>query len=207
MAFFQELGKHLSGAAQTVGKRTTEAAEINRLSGKIQHANEQMEALYNQIGKSYYATRNAVGAHEAADRLCGLIDELNAQLQELGRRVDKIKRQNRCPNCGGVQPSSSRFCASCGTRLPDEVQADGLADDDGGGDDEDVGDDPDGDASNVDISGVATRENVSVEINWPKSRPAEAHSPAAAEWQADADDADDADDGDDEDDGDEGDDG
>ena len=164
MAFFQDLGKQLSEAAQVVGKRTSEAAEIGRLNGKLSGIRGQIDQLYMQIGKAYYATRESRDEHEAASRMCEQVDELTKQMETIRGMIDRIKQQRRCPNCGGIQPSGSSFCASCGTRLPEEepaivpetVTAEPA--------------EPDEDLSHA-TCGVG---DVNVEINWPKPAPDDA---------------------------------
>lgn len=125
MAFFKDIGKQVSELAQTVSKKTGEAAEVGRLNGRKQGITQQIEALYAQIGKSYFATREAA-AHEQADKLCGQVIELQGETEKLERMIDRIRNQRRCPDCGQVQSSSARFCANCGARMPEEepVQAD-----------------------------------------------------------------------------------
>lgn len=119
MAFFKDFGKQVTDIAQTVGKRTGEAAEVGRLNARKQGVRQQIEALYGQIGKAYFATREG-SVHDQADMLCQQAVDLQAEIERLNRMIDKIKRQRRCPDCGQVQPDSARFCASCGARLPED---------------------------------------------------------------------------------------
>lgn len=149
MAFFQELGKQLSDAAQSVGKKTSETAEVSRLNGKKQGVKQQIDALYEQVGKAFFATRDAQ-THEEAVRLCAQIVELTSQLERLDQMIDKVRGLNRCPNCGGVQPVSARFCASCGARLPEREPEPKAAP-------------PEPDEEQTPDKGAS-----SVEINWPE---------------------------------------
>ncbi len=177
MAFFQDLGKTLSEAAQTVGRRTSEAAEISRLNAKLAGIRSQVDELYAQIGKAYYATREAQGAHEAASRLCDEIDRLNDQADTVARLIDRIKHQSRCPNCGEIQPAQSRFCASCGSRMPEDepliepaeetvkVEADDSAETALS-----AGPAQSASASEAAETQAFDKGDVNVEINWPKAK-------------------------------------
>ncbi|MEA4897658.1 hypothetical protein ACH6CV_00590 [Bacillota bacterium Meth-B3] len=167
MAFFEELGKQLTGAAQAVGKRAIEAAEIGRLNGRLGDVREQIDELFAQIGKAYYATRDAQGRHEAADRLCVQIDELNGQAEELSHSIDKIKRQRRCLSCGGVQPVESRFCASCGARLPEDAPVLEPEPDEAQEPPEAAPEAPE-----QPVAQAFEKGEVNVEINWPKAQEA-----------------------------------
>lgn len=114
---FQDFGKRVSEAAKSMGQRTREATDIARLNGRVSAAQSEVERLFSQIGKAYYAVRPE-GACEAAEILCQQVDKLNSELELLQRQIDQLRGQSRCPNCGGLQPAEASFCASCGTRLP-----------------------------------------------------------------------------------------
>ncbi len=119
MAFFKEFSKQVSDIAQAVGKRTGEAAEVGRLNGRKQGLYQQIEELYSQIGKAYFATRDG-DVHAQADALCGKVTTLQEEVDRLNRMIDTLRHQRRCQECGQVQPSSARFCANCGARLPED---------------------------------------------------------------------------------------
>ena len=120
MAFFKDFGKQVSDIAQAVGKRSGEAAEVGRLNGLKQGIYQQIEELYSQIGKAYFATRDG-DVHQQADALCGQVTQLQGEVDRLNRLIDTLRHQRRCQECGQVQPSSARFCANCGARLPEDA--------------------------------------------------------------------------------------
>ena len=157
MAFFKDFGKQVSDIAQTVGKRTGEAAEVGRLNGRKQGLFQQIEALYSQIGKAYFATREGA-VHEQADKLCSQVDKLQGEIEKLDRMIDKIRRQRRCPDCGQVQSESARFCANCGARLsedePEMVEA--------------APQEPEEDVRSPESMLTEGKGDVAVEITWPQ---------------------------------------
>lgn len=118
MPLFQDFGKRVSEVARHVGQRTQEAAEVARLTSRITAKEAEIEQLFLQIGKAYYSMRGAGGACEAADMFCQKVAQLEAECEATRKEIDLLRRQSRCPNCGGVQPIEASFCASCGTRLP-----------------------------------------------------------------------------------------
>ncbi|MDO4547445.1 MAG: zinc ribbon domain-containing protein [Clostridia bacterium] len=150
MAIFDDIGKQLSSAAKTIGKKTNDISEIRRLNTKKQSIRRQMESAYTQIGKAYYATASA-STHGEADRLCDQIETMLAEIAELDRKIDKVKNQRRCPECSSVQPRESKFCSNCGAKLPDLPQPEP---------------EPEPDTEEADKSDEL-REEVDVEIDWP----------------------------------------
>ncbi len=122
MPLFQGLGKRVSEVAKSVGQKTAEAAETARLNNRIAAKEAEIEQLFLQIGKAYYSMRGAGGACEAADMFCQKVAALEQECVALREEIDALRRQSRCPNCGGVQPVEASFCASCGTKLPKPVR-------------------------------------------------------------------------------------
>lgn len=122
MPLFQDFGKRVSEVAKNVGQKTAEAAEVARLTSRIAARESEIEQLFLQIGKAYYSMRGAGGACEAADLFCQKVTQLEEECESMRREIDALKRQSRCPNCGGVQPIEASFCASCGTKLPKPIR-------------------------------------------------------------------------------------
>ena len=122
MPLFQDFGKRVSEVAKNVGQKTAEAAEVARLTSRIAAREAEIEQLFLQIGKAYYSMRGAGGACEAADLFCQKVTQLEEECESMRREIDALKRQSRCPNCGGVQPIEASFCASCGTKLPKPIR-------------------------------------------------------------------------------------
>ena len=116
MAFFDEIKKQMSGVAQSAQK----AAEVARLHHQVTVKQNEFDAIFTKIGQLYYDARKAENTDTAEmDSLCARIDELAAQIAELKLRIDEIRQIRRCPQCGSVQNNASRFCAACGTKLPE----------------------------------------------------------------------------------------
>ncbi len=122
MPLFQDFGRRVSEVAKNVGQKTAEAAEVARMTSRIAAKEAEIEQLFLQIGKAYYSMRGAGGACEAADLFCQKVTQLEEECEATRREIDALKRQSRCPNCGGVQPIEASFCASCGTKLPKPVR-------------------------------------------------------------------------------------
>lgn len=120
MAFFDEIGKRMNGVAQTAQK----TAEVARLQRQINSEENEFYELFADIGKLYYNFRQrGVQPDEAMDRLCDRVDALAQSIEQMKRKLDDLKQIRRCPGCGSVQNSNSRFCANCGAKLTERPAA------------------------------------------------------------------------------------
>lgn len=118
MPLFQDIGKKFADAAKVVSQRTAEATETVRLNGRVSNLEDEIERLFNQVGKAYYSMRGASGECDAANKLSDEIDKLTEEMNQLKEELDRIRNLRRCPNCGEVQPSPAQFCSNCGTKMP-----------------------------------------------------------------------------------------
>lgn len=164
MPLFQDFGKKFADAAKVVSKRTAEATEVVRLNGRVSSLQDEIEHLFNQVGKAYYAMRNASGESEAAKALCTEIDKLNLELEAARVELDRIRNLRRCPNCGEVQQASAQFCASCGTKMPAPPAPD-----------------PEPEPEPEETAVRHGAEQPEVEIRWPKAEQPEPEQEAVEE--------------------------
>lgn len=162
MALFEGFGRKLGQAAQRVGKRTSEVAELGRLNAKLQGVKQDMDALYIQIGKAFHTVRESWQDNEAVALLCQKVDHLKAEEAALARKIDHLKQQKRCEKCGDVQPASALFCSACGARLPGEPEPEPTPEPEP----EDTAP-ATADEAAPEIEANASDGSVEVEINWP----------------------------------------
>ena len=121
MPLFQGFGKRVSEVAKSVGQKTAEAAEVARLNNRIGAKEAEIEQLFLQIGKALLL-HVLVPVARARQPTCSArrSTQLEQECEELRKEIDALRKQSRCPNCGGVQPIEASFCASCGTKLPQD---------------------------------------------------------------------------------------
>ena len=118
MAFFDEIKKQMSGVAQSAQK----AAEIARLQHQVNVKQNEFDAIFAEIGQLYYDARKlGTQKTEEMDSLCARVDALAAEIEGLKLKLDELRQIRRCTVCGSVQNNESRFCASCGAKLPERV--------------------------------------------------------------------------------------
>ena len=90
MAFFDDLGKKLSQAGQSVVQKTQGMSEISRLNAIVSEAEKKIESSYLQIGKLYVAMHAA--DHEPDfDGMINTIREAEATIRESKEQIQLIK--------------------------------------------------------------------------------------------------------------------
>jgi len=118
MAFFDELSKRMSGVKQSAQK----AAEIAQLQRQVNLKQDEFDALFREIGQLYYTChKRGEQPGEEMDARCSRVDSLAAEIEGLNLKLDDLKQIRRCPGCGSVQNSESKFCANCGAKLEERV--------------------------------------------------------------------------------------
>lgn len=116
MAFFDSLTKRISSAGQEVAQQTKSFAEVTKLNGSIAEKEKKINALYTEIGRSYYQQHRE-------DTVCDQqqsvneIRELQEQIRQCQEQIKQIKGIVKCPDCGSDVPSNARYCNTCGRRM------------------------------------------------------------------------------------------
>ncbi len=117
MAFFDDLSKKLSSAKQDMAQNTQNYSNISKLNRTITEDEKKIEALYSQIGKTYYELNASAAAEKFAEPVAAITAAL-AAIENCKEQIKAIKGVANCPNCGAEVPYTSAFCNSCGTKMP-----------------------------------------------------------------------------------------
>lgn len=117
VAFFDDLGKKISQASQSVVQKTQGMSEVSRLNAVIGDAEKQIESCYLQIGKLYVAMHAA--DHEPDfTGMVNTIREAEARIRDSKEQIQLIKGLVKCEKCGAFVESSVAFCSTCGAAMP-----------------------------------------------------------------------------------------
>lgn len=120
MAFFEELGKTLSGTGKEVATKAKALTETIQLKTQISAEKTKLDEAYAAIGKLFYETNSEpeevyTKAYEAVrasrERIAALEIELS---QNEGTRI--------CAECGAKVPKSSLYCGKCGAPVKEAAQ-------------------------------------------------------------------------------------
>lgn len=116
MAFFEEIGKKLSDAGQSVAQSTKNLADVTQLNSANSDKEKKIHALYTKLGQAYYETYK----NDPAAELKETVEEITALFAEIEENKEKIKQIKgivKCAKCGADVPAGASFCNSCGSKV------------------------------------------------------------------------------------------
>lgn len=116
MAFFEQLGKRLTDAGQSVAQQTKNLADVTQLNSAISDKERKISQLCLSIGQQYYESHKDDLTAEYRE----LLDEINdlyAEIAEKREKIKQIKGVVKCPNCGADVPLNAAFCNACGAKI------------------------------------------------------------------------------------------
>ena len=94
-------------------------AEVSKIQKRVGSMAREIEKVYLQIGKMYYAQLSGGNfSQDAIDQLCITVRTLERDIQTLNGRIDELRDIVRCPQCAKSQAKGSSFCAACGSKIP-----------------------------------------------------------------------------------------
>ncbi len=118
MGFFDDLGKTLSQAGQSMADKAKEMSEVASIKSQISAEQKNISECYSRIGEQYYNAHKDDENNEFADMVNAIKASL-AKIEQLNEDIRKVKNIKLCPSCGAECESTVKFCASCGTKLPE----------------------------------------------------------------------------------------
>jgi DNA repair exonuclease SbcCD ATPase subunit len=135
MAFFQDLGKKITNAAQDASKKTSELIEISKLNSSINAEKSAISEVQKKIGGTVYGMFTA-GEQLPASLLADVqtiaekyqsITNLENKIAEIKAEAEKAKEEAAAQNqaaaaaaayrAPGAAPAGTRFCTACGAPL------------------------------------------------------------------------------------------
>lgn len=116
MAFFEQLGKRITDAGQSVAQQTQNFADVTRLNSAISEKEKQIAQLFAVIGQSYYERHKDDSAAEEMEKIAE-VNALYAEIFEKREKIKQIKGIVKCESCGADVPLNASFCNSCGAKV------------------------------------------------------------------------------------------
>ena len=121
MEFIEKLSKNISEIGQEAVDKTKSIAEILRLNGLVDEAEEEIENYYTQIGMLYYNKHFSDVECEFKD-LVSMINEAKTKIDEYSSELKKVKKIKVCSNCGADIAIESKYCNTCGALNENKVE-------------------------------------------------------------------------------------
>lgn len=117
MAFFDDLGKKISQAGQSVAQKTKDFSEVTKLNNALSSEEKKKNNLYLQLGKEYYA-KHVNDSEACFEQFVMAIKETEEKMESLHQQIQEIKKITRCEKCGADILNNAAFCSSCGAPAP-----------------------------------------------------------------------------------------
>lgn len=116
MAFFEQLGKKINDASDSLKQKTQTFSEVNSLEKQVNSNQSVVQNTYTEIGRAYYEAHKGDAENDYADQCRVITDALN-QIAQLQDQIRMKKGIQLCPNCGAQLAPGSMFCAGCGAQV------------------------------------------------------------------------------------------
>lgn len=92
-------------------------AEINRLNNAITAEEQNINALFQKIGQTYFEAHRKNPEDNQAANVRGILDALN-RAKSYKEQINVLRGIAICPNCKAEVSIQSAFCNFCGTKMP-----------------------------------------------------------------------------------------
>lgn len=129
MAFFDNLGKKVGEAAQSVSKKSGELVEITKLNMSINSEEDKIKKKYSEIGKKAYEIfLQDPDSASAFLEECEEISQSQSSIDDLKAKIMQAKNLKKCVGCGAELEKSIVFCSKCGAKNEPivEIQPEGV---------------------------------------------------------------------------------
>lgn len=116
--FLGNLGKTVERTMNSVGKKTDEFIEVQKLNNKVSTLQRQYQKYLTDVGEIMLQRYQDGAVHD--EELRPLFEQLLQVRREIDRYQDEIadkKGQELCAACGMYAPKGSAFCPSCGAAM------------------------------------------------------------------------------------------
>ena len=120
MAFFEQLGKKINDASDSLKQKTQTFTEVNSLEKQVNANQSVVQNMYAEIGRAYYEAHKGDAQNDYADQCRVITDALN-QIAQLQDQIRIKKGVQLCPNCGAQLAPGSVFCAGCGAQVAQQA--------------------------------------------------------------------------------------
>lgn len=117
MAGIDDLEKQIPQEEQNDVDNKNNSAEINKISQMISDEEKKINALYTQIGYTYYQMHFESAEPEQTEKVLQIKKLLNC-IDDYKDEIRKIKGIIVCPNCGAEMADKFTFCSACGAKIP-----------------------------------------------------------------------------------------
>lgn len=122
-----ELGKRVADtlydAADTVGKKTGEVVEVQKLKNQIYAMRRENAKDCLDIGRMVFAKYQGGGeVDEDYKELCQEMEAREKEILSLEKKVAEKKGTEFCKNCHAPVENGMKYCPFCGEKLDEDIE-------------------------------------------------------------------------------------
>lgn len=118
MGVLEDVLLNAKSAAENVGKKATEIADLSKLKLSAAQLSREISNQFELIGRAVYDARKAdEDAEQAVNEGMEAVDALYRELNIVTERIQELKKTVICPECGTRLEKGNAFCPKCGTKL------------------------------------------------------------------------------------------
>jgi len=125
MAFFEQIGRHLTDVGQNVAQQTKNFADVTQFNNAISEKKKKISQLYLEIGEFYYEKHKDDVSVEQSEKIAD-IKQLYKEILQCTEKIKQIKGVTKCVNCGVDIPIHAVFCNSCGAKVGQTVVSENI---------------------------------------------------------------------------------
>ncbi len=133
MEFFDKLGKKASEAYKVTADKTGKIAKETKLKFKIGEIKNQINDIYEEIGKKVYEKHireEEISIKEDLEEQCTKIDVLSDEVESLLKECLDLKDKKQCTNCYKEIEKEDKFCPNCGEKQEEPAKEVEILEDD-----------------------------------------------------------------------------
>ena len=118
--FFKKVGDTAAKAKKSVD----DSMEISKFQKQISEQEGAIRSAYQKIGELVYKNKKdpEVPVDDEILEFCNTIDACLQNIETAKDKILDVKNIVICPKCGTQVPKGTKFCSSCGEKLPEEVR-------------------------------------------------------------------------------------
>jgi rubrerythrin len=116
MGLFDDVGKKFTETGSNAIQKTKDMAETVRINNLISREQSVIDGAYREIGRIYFEKFGS-NPDESLEQYIASIQEANGHIQMYRQKLDQLKGNTRCPNCGAEIDIRSKFCNVCGSEV------------------------------------------------------------------------------------------
>ena len=128
MEFFDKLGKKATEAYKITADKTGKIAKETKLKLKIRELRNEINDLYEEIGKKVYEEHIREDGEakedirEDLENLCVKIDVLSDEIEDLLMQCLELRDKKQCKNCYVEIEKEYKYCPNCGAKQDGEEE-------------------------------------------------------------------------------------